>query len=201
MTMDLDALFAFYRDEFLPSYSDLVGYIADKPQNILFVLEHVFSHISQTFNPDISSETKEENIKKAYGHLQRATLDGYKLLWVEIYKKLVKIENDESLRKFGLKISGSVFLVRLQELRELAREARKKEMMFMGVDPIASINLYKRVVTAGYELDGGIDENKTIETKEYVQSLKRSFSVREFILAIVVAVSTGLISGYLLSFI
>lgn len=30
--MDIDELFAFYREEFIPAYSDLVGYIGDKPQ-------------------------------------------------------------------------------------------------------------------------------------------------------------------------
>lgn len=199
--MDLNALFAFYRNEFLPSYSDLVGYIADKPQQILYELEHVFSHISQTYNPDVSPDMKEDNIEKAYGHLQRATLDGYKLLWVTIYGELRDIEEDEALRKLGLKISGSVFLIKVQELKKLAQEARKTEMMSMGIDPIASINLYKRVVTRGYELLGVIDDTKAKEVEEYVKSLKRSISTREFIICIVISLSTGLISGYLLSFI
>lgn len=199
--MDLNALFAFYRNEFLPSYSDLVGYIADKPQQILYELEHVFSHISQTYNPDVSPDMKDDNIEKAYGHLQRATLDGYKLLWVTIYGELRDIEEDEALRKLGLKISGSVFLIKVQELKKLAQEARKTEMMSMGIDPIASINLYKRVVTGGYELLGVIDDTKAKEVEEYVKSLKRSISTREFIICIVISLSTGLISGYLLSFI
>ena len=199
--MDLNALFAFYRNEFLPSYSDLVGYIADKPQQILYELEHVFSHISQTYNPDVSPDMKDNNIEKAYGHLQRATLDGYKLLWVTIYGELRDIEEDEALRKLGLKISGSVFLIKVQELKKLAQEARKTEMMSMGIDPIASINLYKRVVTGGYELLGVIDDTKAKEVEEYVKSLKRSISTREFIICIVISLSTGLISGYLLSFI
>jgi hypothetical protein len=199
--MDLNALFAFYRKEFLPSYSDLVGYIADKPQQILYELEHVFSHISQTYNPDVSPDMKDDNIEKAYGHLQRATLDGYKLLWVKIYGELRDIEEDEALRKLGLKISGSVFLIRVQELKKLAQEARKTEMMSMGIDPIASINLYKSVVTGGYELLGIIDGTKAKEVEEYVKSLKRSISTREFIIGIVISLSTGLISGYLLSFI
>ena len=199
--MDLNALFAFYRNEFLPSYSDLVGYIADKPQQILYELEHVFSHISQTYNPDVSPDMKDDNIEKAYGHLQRATLDGYKLLWVTIYGELRDIEEDEALRKLGLKISGSVFLIKVQELKKLAQEARKTEMMSMGIDPIASINLYKRVVTGGYELLGVIDDTKAKEVEEYVKSLKRSISTREFIICIVISLSTGLISGYLLPFI
>lgn len=199
--MDLNALFAFYRNEFLPSYSDLVGYIADKPQQILYELEHVFSHISQTYNPDVSPDMKDDNIEKAYGHLQRATLDGYKLLWVTIYGELRDIEEDEALRKLGLKISGSVFLIKVQELKKLAQEARKTEMMSMGIDPTASIDLYKRVVTRGYELLDVIDDTKAKEVEEYVKSLKRSISTREFIICIAISLSTGLISGYLLSFI
>lgn len=32
--MDIDELFELYRNEFLPAYSDLVGYIGDKPRQI-----------------------------------------------------------------------------------------------------------------------------------------------------------------------
>ncbi|RCV65628.1 hypothetical protein C5S53_02820 [Methanophagales archaeon] len=74
-------------------------------------------------------------------------------------------------------------------------------MSSMGLDHIASINLYKRVVTGGYELLRVIDGTKAKEVEEYVKSLKRSISTMEFIICIVISLSTGLISGYLLSFI
>lgn len=195
--MEIDKLFEFYRNEFIPSYSDLVGYIGDKPQQILIELENVVSHISQIFNPKVKPQERDENLKKAYGHLLRATLDCYKLLWVNIHDQLKMIEEDKSIRKLGLNISESDFLIKLQELRKLAQEARRKEMVSVGLNPLASIDLYKGVVREGYKLIDNMDENKIKEIK----SLKRFISTKEFTSGIAIGIFTGLISGYILLFI
>lgn len=172
--MDIDKLFEFYRDEFIPAYSDLVGYIVDKPQQILIELENVLSHISQKFNPRVNSQDKDMNLQKAYDHLVRVTLDCYKLLWVHIYDQLEMIKEDESMRKLGLNISEVEFLNKLQKLRELAQEARRKEMVSVGLDPMAPVDAYREVVRAGYELINKRDENKIREIK----SLKRYKIIR-----------------------
>ncbi|NMX22201.1 hypothetical protein C5S30_07260 [ANME-1 cluster archaeon GoMg4] len=195
--MDIDELFAFYREEFIPAYSDLVGYIGDKPQQMLIELENVLSHISQQFNPETDAQTKDKNVDKAYNHLVRVTLDCYKLLWVNLYEQLKRIEEDDSIRKLGLNISESDFLMKSQELRILAQEARRKEMVSVGLNPLASIDLYKEVVRKGYELIDSIDENKIKEIK----SLKGFISSKEFITGMVIGVFAGLISGYILSFV
>lgn len=192
--MDINKLFEFYRNEFIPAYSDLVGYIGDKPQDILIELENVVSHTSQIFNPEVNPQKKDENLKKACGHLLRVTLDCYKLLWVKIYEQLKMIDEDESIRKLGLNISESDFLIKLQELRKLAQEARRKEMTSVGLNPRASIDLYKGVVRKGYELMDNIDKNKIKEIK----SLRGFISTKEFISGITIGIFTGLISGYLL---
>jgi hypothetical protein len=195
--MDIDELFTFYRTEFIPSYADLVGYIGDKPRQILIELENVVSHISQFFNPKVNPQEKNENLEKAYGHLLRVTLDCYKLLWVKIHEQLERIEKDKSVQKLGLNISESAFLFKLQEFRKLAREARNKEMTSVGLNPLASIDSYKEVIGVGYELIDVIDENKIKEIK----SLKRFISAKEFVVGMAIGLISGLISGYLLSFI
>jgi hypothetical protein len=195
--MDTDELFAFYRTEFIPAYSELVGYIGDKPQQVLIELENAVSHISQVFNPEATQQEKDENIEKAYNHLLRVTLDCYKLLWVSIHDQLKIIEGDQSKRKFGLNMSESSFLIKLQVLRKLAQEARKKETISVGLNPLASFDSYKEVVGAGYELIDSIDENKINEIK----LLKRFISAKEFIAGLVIGIFTGVISGYLLEFI
>ena len=195
--MDIDELFELYRNEFLPAYSDLVGYIGDKPQQILIELENVVSHISQVFNPNVTPQEKDKNIEKACGHLIRATLDCYKLLWIKIYEQLNIIKDDETTRKLGLNMSESIFLIKYQELRKLAQDARRKEMVSIGLNPLASIDLYKEVVRVGNELIESKDENKIKE----IQSLKSFISTKEFIMGTAIGIFTGLISGYLLSLI
>lgn len=192
--MDINIVFNFYKDEFIPAYSDLVGYIGDKPQQALIELENVLSHISQYFNPEIDTEKVEINLYKAYDHLHRATLDCYKLLWVNIHEQLKTIDDDESLRKLGLNISEAEFILRLQNIRELAQEARTLEMQSVGLNPMASFDKYKEVVSNGYELIKSVDENKRREIK----SLKRFITTKEFITGIATGTIAGFISGFVL---
>jgi len=188
--MDTEDVFEFYRTEFVPAYSDLVGYISDKPRQMVIELENTFAHISQYFNPELDTQDKDKNLAKAYDHLVRATLDCYKLLWVTMHEQLKAIEEDESKRKLGLNISEAEFHNKFQKLRKLAQVARRIEMTSVGLTPIAALNKYKEVVKGGYDLIDTIDENKMQEIK----SLKRFVSTKEFIVGII----TGLLSGYLL---
>ena len=188
--MDTEEVFEFYRTEFVPAYSDLVGYIGDKPRQMVIELENTFAHISQYFNPELDIQAKDKNLVKAYDHLVRATLDCYKLLWVTIHGQLKAIEEDESKRKLGLNISETEFRTKFQKIKKLAQEARRVEMTSVGLAPIAALDKYKEVVKDGYELIDTIDENKMQEIK----SLKRFVSTNEFIVGII----TGLLSGYLL---
>lgn len=195
--MDIDNLFEFYKKEFIPAYSDLVGYIGDKPRQVLIELENVLSHLSQLFNPKVTPEEKNVNLQKANDHLSRVTLDCYKLLWVNLLDQLKKIESDDSVRKLGLNISEAVFTMKLQKIKELAQEARSIEMESVGLSPMASIDKYKEVVKNSYEL---IDKRDDIKINE-IKSLKRFISTKEFLVGIIIGVFGGLISGYVLSFI
>lgn len=195
--MDIDNLFEFYKKEFIPAYSDLVGYIGDKPRQVLIELENVLSHLSQLFNPKITPEEKNVNLQKANDHLSRVTLDCYKLLWVNLLDQLKKIESDDSVRKLGLNIPEAAFTMKLQKIKELAQEARSIEMESVGLSPMASIDKYKEVVKNSYEL---IDKRDDIKINE-IKSLKRFISTKEFLVGIFIGVFGGLISGYVLSFI
>ncbi len=192
--MDIEDVFKFYRTEFVPAYSDLVGYIGDKPRQMLIELENTFAHTTQFFNPELDIQDKDKNLAMAYDHLVRATLDCYKLLWVTLHEQLKAIEEDESIRKLGLNISETEFNTNFQKMKKFAQEARRTEMTSVGVAPIAALNKYKQVVKDGYELIGTMDENKIQEIK----SLKRFVSTKEFIIGTAVGILAGLISGYLL---
>jgi len=192
--MDVEEVFEFYRTEFVPAYSDLVGYIGNKPLQMVIELENTFAHISQYFNPELNIQDKDKNLAKAYDHLVRVTLDCYKLLWVTLHEELEVIEKDKSTRKLGLNISETEFITKFQKLRKLAQEARGMELASVGLSPIASLDKYKEVVKDSYELIDMIDENKMQEIK----SLKRFVSTKEFIIGTAIGILAGLISGYLL---
>lgn len=164
--MEIDDVSKFYRDEFLPAYADLISYIVEKPQQISFELEAALSHITQSYNPDIIDIKKKENIQKAMGHLERAALDCYKLLWVEIFKTIKGIEKLGSYRKFCLNTPEHDFIMGREKVRELARAARNKEMVSMGINPSASLDLYKELKKESLKLAGSLDKHKMGEIKK-----------------------------------
>ena len=88
-------------------------------------------------------------------------------------------------------MSEAEFLSRMQRIRKLAQGARRKELESVGLNPMASLDLYKEVVKEEYEILSSIDQNKMQE----IRSLKRFITTKEFIVGII----TGLVSGYILS--
>jgi len=74
----------YYREEFIPAYADVVVYLSAKPDETLLEIENIFSHVFQILNPELIDTKKMENIEKAKGHLERATLDCLKIIWGNI---------------------------------------------------------------------------------------------------------------------
>ncbi len=186
----IDDLFKFYREEFLPAYSDLVGYIADKPTLLLTQIESTFTHIAQYFNPQLNESLKSENLHKAKTHLIRVTLDCYKLLWASMHSDLKKIEKDKYKRKFALNISESEFLSKFLEFKKLAKKARRVEMESIGVDPLASLEYYKKAIEIGNELLESVDHHKLQELESLSKNIKTIITAREFLIGVL----TGIIS-------
>jgi len=122
----------------------LVALLNNKPSQIVTEIENAFSHIAQVFNPELSEEVKDENVKKAYNHLVRATLDCYKLMCVELKKLIDKIYNS----KPDFKPYYEEYLNFINEFRK----AREVELENVGVDHLASLENYKKVVEIGKNL-------------------------------------------------
>lgn len=59
----MDRLIELYQEHFVPAYSDLTGYVAKKPEEILLEVEHTFSHLMQYLNEDLDPVDRETNIR------------------------------------------------------------------------------------------------------------------------------------------
>lgn len=185
-SQDIDDLFEDYRNIFIPAYSDLVGYIADKPAQISIELENILAHISQNYNPALDSSDKEINLKKAHDHLIRVTLDCYKLMWVEMNYALDTICFDGS-KILAINMPEHDFMKRYGEFKESAQEARRKELNSIGNNPLDSLEDYKNATNIGKELIASIDEHK-------IRKLD-SFLVRHKVKEYLIGFSIGLISS------
>lgn len=183
-----DNLFVFYRDEFLPAYSDFVGYEAKKPIQVLNELENTLAHLAQYYNPVLEPDQKKRNVEKSYDHLVRVTLDLYKLLWVLIHEELESVYLDENKRNFAPNIPEQDFIIGFNNFREKAQEARSTEINSIGANPLSALELYKDAIILGKELITAIDDNK-------LQKLKK-FNVNNFIKQHLIGFCIGFLAGF-----
>ena len=166
MNPSLKDLINLYNTKFKPAYADLVGYIGDKPVNILVELENALSHVFVSIDASISKEIKEDNIKKAYNHLIRATLDCYKLLWIRLDEDIEKIFKSK-VSRLALTVSEEEFLHLRGQFKSKAIEARKRELKEIGKNPLQSIYDYQKVAAIGMKIINSVDDNKKITIKAF----------------------------------
>ena len=171
--MKTSELVEFYNNYFLPIYADVVAILADKPQQIIFEIENTFSHLMVALDTKNSSIVQEENIKKAYGHLLRCTLDAYKILWTEMSTYLDNIMKDEQTRAFSFNKTDGEVLSSWNNFKNKAQTARKQEMSSVGKNQIDTIALYKETIDEGRFLMDNFDPDK-------YNSAKSSFSVTQY---------------------
>lgn len=193
--MNPDDLFKFYREEFVPAYSDTVGFIAKKPRQVLTEVENTFSHLAQYYNPALNADRQEENLRKARDHLERVTLDCYKILWIEMNGILSEFYEDEDKRLFTINMPEHEFLKNFNLFREKAQEARRIEMTSLGSRPLKAVELYKEPVDIGKTLINSIDGHKSNKFDGY----RRIISSKKTVIAFIIGILTGVIANYLYS--
>ena len=123
-------------------------------------MENVLSHVMQMLNLELDSARKEENIHKANGHLERATLDCLKIIWGSVGEHLQRICGDEELRTKCIKISDSEFTKKVIEYENLLCEARRIEMKSIGKTHGETIIAYRRAIELAKEIMKAIDCEK-----------------------------------------
>jgi len=124
--MTLQEYTEYYNEIFIPAYADAVALLADKPEQLIIEQENSLSHLI----PYLDDNNDITNLRRAKGHLERATLDAYKMTWVELKKKLmyyVSLDKSNVAVAFNLPVDEvlkdlSLFDTNIQEARLL--EAR-----------------------------------------------------------------------------
>lgn len=157
----------FYNNQFLPVYADTVAYLADKPAQIIIEIENTFSHLAQYLNTNNSKTIQDENIKKAYNHLLRATIDCYKILWVTMSNDIEIFMGNTNNRKFSVNMSENESMALWIKFKKKAQDARRQELNGVGVTPLNTIDAYKETVEIGWELLRNCDREKLTSLKEF----------------------------------
>lgn len=135
----------FYREAYLPIYSDLVGYIGDKPRQVLIEIENLLTHLVRYLDESVDESQRASNLKQAYNHLIRVTIDCHKILWVVMKDDLLEMEDIATgLAEEG--ISPAEFYFIKQEFKRLSVAARNKEMELVGKNPQDCLPAYEEVI-------------------------------------------------------
>lgn len=189
--ISISEVVSFFHNEFIPAYSDLTGFIVDKPQEILIGIEYAFSHLMQHFDEDLETELRNKNLEKTYHHLQRATLDCYKLLWIHMDTNIAQLVDNQNKRKFCVNMVEGDLLLAYQRFRSKAQEARTIEGRNVGLDIMPSIAAYKDACAEGKRILINIDEIKANDFEKLEIKAYRFITAREFIVGLL----TGLVSS------
>jgi len=187
---DVDDLFELYREECVPAYADLVGYIGDKPRQFLTEFENAFAHVAQCFNPDLDPEHKRANIAKAKDHLQRITLDSYKLIWYQINQDIETFYRNPDKRLFCVNMSQNDLSAEYQRFKKAAQDARVLEVKNIGVDPLHACEGYKEAIKIGK----GIQEKMDYDKADSLKLVYGNYSIKR---SAVVEVGISFIGGVL----
>lgn len=187
--MSIEELFEFYRNNFIPAYSDAVAFTGRKETQNLIELENCLAHIAQYHNPSLDKKTKDDNLKKANDHLVRVTLDSYKITWLEMNRIIDGLFSDDKIRAFATKTTEEEFIKRYKSFKEKAQIARLVELRTIGSSPLDAVESYKEVILEGKAIVDSIDPNKFAKLKKH----KRIIFIKEVIIAFFIGVASGIV--------
>lgn len=155
----------FYLTTFRPIYADTIAFLADKPMQTLIEMENTFTHLMQSLVSDDLSDVQVENINKAYNHLVRATLDCYKMMWVEMDNQIALFLDKTSNGHLAVNLEYSDAVSTWKKFKESAREARRAEMTGVGISPLDAISKYGSTIEIGWQILAKCDRAKLKQVK------------------------------------
>jgi hypothetical protein len=185
-------VYRYLTERLQPIYADLVATLGEKPTQVVFQFEAAFVHLAVAQQ---HAAQRQENLRKALGHLQRAALDSGKILWLHKKRELSAIVSDERLRRYCVNLPEARLLDAYQQAERLGRQARRLEIANTGIDPDAAVMAY-------YEAAQAFDAALAAVDPEKIRAFRRFhlwFLLREQAVGIVIGVLASLIAAAVLT--
>ncbi len=191
--MTLARYLSYYYDNFIPAYADAVASLGDKPAQLLVEQENTLAHLLAY----LKDNDDQENLKKAYGHLERATLDCYKIIWVTNKEKLAYyIRLDNSNLALAFNASESDVMKKIQRIDTLAKEARELEARGIGQNSSKALEKYIEVVALERELLESADIKKASSYNQF----KLSHLLKDHSLGFATGILTSIAATILINY-
>lgn len=166
--MTPEIIFAFYKEHFIPVYSDFVALALIKPEQVLIEESNILSHIAQYFNANLSQDLQHDNIEKAKNHLTRVTIDLNKLVWAEIRGKIAPFAK-RAKGRLCFNLAENEVIGLYTDFLKKGREARRFEMSHIGNDHLNTIKYYEEVNTIGFMLLNSLDYFKISKVQRWIK--------------------------------
>jgi len=187
----IDSYREYYFSTFLPAYADLTGYTLMKHKEILYSIDSANSHLMKYLSPELEPNIQDENIKKAMTHLERATLDCYKLLWMHFEKDLKSLISDSEKRVLCVNMSESDLLDRYHKAEFAIVDSRRFELQNVGLDLKDTIEKYKNA----FQLVKTILENVDPKALEMFDKKRKHNKWRDIGIAFIIGLIAGIIAS------
>lgn len=149
----LPELLIFYKEVFLPAYAELVGYVGDKPAQVLIEIENMSTHLIRSLDESESETLRAENLNKAYNHLVRLAIDCYKMLWAVVRDDFLEAE-EIAIAAMADGITKPQFFLYKQEFKEMSKRARELEMSLVGTTPEGCLSAWSAAIYFGWDVIG-----------------------------------------------
>ena len=183
---DKDTFFEIYEEYFIGAYSDIVIFTSEKPLMVLNEFEGAFTHLMKyqmEDDPDI-------NLKKAKGHIFRATLDCYKMLWRETHSVVSEID----MYRGAYEKDEKTLVNSLYQWDEISMKARLAEHNSVGSEDVDILNLWKEAARLSLEIYKSV--NKT-SLKKLKRKAKYEGPFKAYVFPVILAVAAFLLGKFI----
>ncbi len=189
--MSLEELQHYYYRNFVPAYADAVASLGDKPVQLLVEQENTLAHLMAHLAEDRGND---QNLHRAKAHLERATLDCYKIIWVVYKEKLeyfIKLDNSNLALAFNS--HENEVIKKIQKIDRLAKEARELESMNIGQNSTLALQKYMEVV----ELEKALLDQVDLKKAHSYNRFKFIYLLKDQAIGIVLGILVGLATNYI----
>lgn len=186
--MLISDVFDYYSKEFLPTYARAVAELQDKPVQITVEIENAFSHlaVSSAHQKDGNVKKQIEHLKKAFSHIERATLDAYKFIWISLLKKS-RVFDRAGILEFATNTDLDKAIQLHEDFKKKAAEARIKELSNLEEEVSVRNRFYRDAVASADTLFECLDAKRLRKL--------RSFSIWNIVKSNSIAFIFGVIAG------
>lgn len=190
--MGIVNLFKYYNEIFIPIYAEVVARRQAKPRQVANEIENAFSHLA-TYHSTTNDSEKSSNLSKAVGHIQRATLDCQKILWMTLMKDAVYLSKGDGLLEHATNVPLDKAIAQFKLIQEMGIQARLIESQNTGISIEKRIEFFQKTIEEHKKFDDMVDIAKV---RMFASRQKKS-KTKEFVINNAAGFFIGIVAGIL----